>query len=425
MKTWGLSRRDWILVLMVGGIVGVYAVIDDLRGGGDGALPAPGPASPESPAFDEGSPGAGWGGESAAATRASGGPSGTPAGVTRLRPHTVIDRSGFGQPVEAVSVLVPDGWRFESRVTWKGEGGFCSGDHAGVFWDATSPDGSAAVGSRPAILVSNWPDTFQGQGVAPTGYCHLGEVQSNREFVERVLVPIVSPGNRIVEVEEITDLPAEVRQQAQARSAQDAMIGGRTTPSGTAVVTRTPDGRHEEMILVFYFVTEHPAPSPWVPGFRMVLTTTPLVVRAPAGAPERAVSMAATILSTVRFNPGWQRAIQEIDRKLTEIAVRGAAERSQILANSFREVGEIQMSGWRERTEADWRGAQSVADALAGLDRRVDPHTGREVRLDATGTRFFANAAGEFLVVDAPDLDPRRLFPSEEWREMPSANRPR
>lgn len=397
-----LTPRDWIMVLVIGGAVAAWAVLDDPEGSAAGA---PGEHA------------------DAASPRPSQGPA--PDGVTRLRPHTVVDRTGFGQPVEAVSVLVPDGWGFESRVTWAGEGGFCSGDHAGVFWQMTSPDGTLAISSHPAILVSTWPDTFQDKGLQPTGYCHLGSVESHRQFAEQVLVPIVRPGNRILEVEEITDLPPDLRGMAESRTALDAMVGGRTVPAGTSVVTRTPDGLYEELLLVTYLITDMPPPSPWVPPLRLVMTSTPLMVRAPAGEPERIVSLAATILATVRYNPGWQRAIQQLDDDISRIQAEGAGARSRILAESFREVGEIQMSGWQSRMDADWRGSRAVADALAGVSRQVDPHTGREVTLDGLGTRYFANAHGEYLVVDAPDVDPRRLFPSEDWREMGSANRPR
>jgi hypothetical protein len=410
-----MRRRDWAIALVVGSVIAAYAVMDDLGDRGDASAPAPGLASPDPVPGVEGTAG------TPPATTAGG----SAQGVTRLRAHTVVDRTGFEQPIEAVSVLVPDGWRFESRVTWTGEGGFCSADHAGVFWDAMSPDGDMAVGSRPAILVSTWPDTFQDRGVQANGYCHLGTIESHRQFAEQVLVPILRPGNRVVEVEEITEIPAELRQLAASRSAEDAVIGGRTVAAGTAVVSRTPDGRYDDAIVVFYLITDHPAPGPFVPPLRLVLTNTPLIVRAPAGDPDRVVSLAATILGTVRYNPAWQRAIQQVDANISRIQAQGAAERSRILANSFREVGEIQMSGWQSRMDADWRGTRSVTDALAGLDRRIDPHTGQEVRLDAGGTRYFANSAGEYLVVEAPDVDPRRLFPSEDWREMGSAARPR
>ncbi len=417
-----LNRRDWILVLSIGAIVGVYALLDSPprvtpeAGGDAGVAGSDGGAEQEPPAGVSSRMG------SAPAARAAGGTS--HAGVTRLRPRTVVDRTGFAEPVEALSVLVPEGWGFESLVRWVGEGGFCSGDHAGVSWAMTSGDGSMAIGAYPAILVSTWPDTFQDRGLQPTGFCHLGAVESHRQFAEQVLVPILRPGNRIVEVEEITDLPPELRRLAEEQSGQDAILGGRSTASGTAVVTRTPEGRHEELLVAFYIITDLPSPGPWIPPLRMVRTSTPLVIRAPAGEPERVVTLASTILATLRYNPAWQRAIRQVDENLTRIQVEGAAARSRILAESVREVGEIQMSGWQSRMEADWRGNRSVADALAGVTRRTDPHTGGEVTLEGLGRRYFANSRGEYLMVDAPDVDPRDLFPSEDWREMAPAHQP-
>jgi hypothetical protein len=417
-----LKRRDWILVLSIGALVGGYAVLDlvtrDGDSGGDRGVGGFTSESSAGPAPSTRGP------APVAATPSPGEVGGAAAGMIRLRSRTVMDRTGFAQPVEAVSVLVPHGWGFESQVRWTGEGGFCSGDHAGVSWAMTSPDGNMALGSYPAILVSTWPDTFQDRGLQPTGHCHLGAVESHLQFAEEVLIPILRPGNRILEVTEITDIPEELQRMAESRTAQDALLGGRSTAAGTAVVTLTPEGRHEELLLAYYLITDLPAPSPWVPPLRMVQTFNPLVIRAPAHEPERMASLASTVLSTVRYNPAWQRAIQQVDGNLSRIQVEGAAARSRILAESFREVGEIQMSGWESRMNADWRGNRSVADALAGVGRRVDPHTGSAVTLDGLATRYFANPHGEYLMVEAPDVDPRLLFPSEDWREMVPADRP-
>jgi hypothetical protein len=402
-KPFRLKTRAWVLILVIGGVVAAASIMDDF--GGD--------------ASDSGAPEVRGGGRAAV-------PAAVPEGVTRFRSAVVVDATGFGEPVEAVSVLVPEGWRFESRVTWTGEGGFCSGDHAGVFWRVESPEGGRAVASYPSLHISNWPDPFQSRGVAPRGHCHLGLVRTPQELARDVLVPTLLPGNRIESVEEIRerDIPEEMRRTAATLSEMNAMVGGRTWPGGVLVNTRTPDNRHEEAILVYFVTSEYEQLMPGVPAHRMIMTTSPMVLRAPVGEAGSFMPVAATILATVRFNPGWQRAIEELDRRITEMAVQGAAERSRILAQSAREVGEIQMSGWQNRMDANWRGAQSVSSALAGLSQRIDPHTGQQVGLDASGVRFFANPHGEYLVVQAPDVDPRRLYPSEDWREMGSATAP-
>jgi hypothetical protein len=358
-------------------------------------------------------------------SRAAGRGGEPPAGVTRFASHVVVDQSGFGQPVDAVSVLVPTGWRFTSRVIWTGENGFCSGDHAGVHWRVESPDGGRAVATHPAFLVANWPDLFQSRGVVPAGHCHLGQFESPRQFAERLLVPTLLPGNRIVSVDDIAEVPEGVRRAAASIQQTASMVGGRTRAGGVLVNTQSADGRLDEAIVVHFVDTEYAQYAPWAPANRMLVTTSPTVLRAPAGEMSDFAPLAAAILATVRVNPGWQRAIEAYDARITQIAVQGTADRSRILAESAREVGEIQMSGWQNRMDANWRGAQSVSSALAGLSQRIDPHTGQQVGLDASGVRFFANPQGEYLVVQAADVDPRRLYPSENWREMGSATAPR
>lgn len=406
-------------MLAMFGILAIYGLMDDsgvtaAENAGDLAGNVEGHAGGErsAPSEDAASP----------AARGVATPASTPAGITRLRSRTVVDESGFGQPVQAVSVLVPEGWTFESRVVWAGENGFCSGDHAGVFWSMSSPDGERAIQALPAILISNWPDTFQARALNPGGgHCFLGLFQSSRELAEQVLVPILRPGNRILEVEEISEVPDALRAQVEAQVHTNTMIGGRISAAGTAVLTRTADGRHDEGIISYHVTMDFPSPGFGIPGHRLAMTTTPFVLRAPVGELETLTPLAGTIGETIRVNPGWQRAIQAIENDLIRMQVRGAAERSQILANSFREVGEIQMSGWQNRMDANWRGTQQFSSAIMGVHQRIDPFTGQTIALDDAGRRFFANPAGEYLIVDAPDVDPGQLFPSENWQEMASA----
>ena len=412
MKIRSPKARDLMILAGVVGVIGVFGLMDD------GGVRAEEVAAPS----DEGVS------ERIQSPEPTVTPMVTPPapppsnGITRLRSRMVIDNTGFGQPVEAVSVLVPDGWAFESRVVWAGENGFCSGDYAGVFWSMTSPDGDYMIETRPALLISDQLDTFQSRGMDPRGgHCLLGSVQSARDLAERMLIPVLRPANRIIELGELSEVPEALQEQAAVQAQSVALVGGRVGVAGTAIMTRTPNDRHDEAIVLFHVEMEFPSPGFGVPGQSFTITTPPFILRAPADEIDKLVPLAATIGETVRFNPGWQRAIQQLDSNITRAMVQGAAERSQILANSAREVGEIQMSSWQNRMDANWRGTQQFSSAIMGVDQRVDPFTGETVALDGAGRRFFANSTGEYLIVDAPDIDPRTLFPSESWQEMESA----
>jgi hypothetical protein len=58
--------------------------------------------------------------------------------VERVR---LLDTMGFDRPVEAISFLVPRGWRTEGGVVWKGIGG-CRAEIVQWQMSATSPDGA-------------------------------------------------------------------------------------------------------------------------------------------------------------------------------------------------------------------------------------------------------------------------------------------
>src|SRR5690606_32641400 len=63
----------------------------------------------------------------------------------------VIDQTGFGQPVEAVSLLVPKGWQLDGKILWSMPGQGCEGTNQQI--QISSPDGKIQIRFNPLY---NW-----------------------------------------------------------------------------------------------------------------------------------------------------------------------------------------------------------------------------------------------------------------------------
>ena len=65
----------------------------------------------------------------------------------------IIDNTGFSQPQEAYSMLLPDGWQQQSDIIWNGPGTDCAGTFKQL--KASSADNKFSLEMYPDILY-NW-----------------------------------------------------------------------------------------------------------------------------------------------------------------------------------------------------------------------------------------------------------------------------
>lgn len=390
-------------------------------------------------------------------------------GAIRLAPHTIIDRRGFGRPLEAYHVLVPSGWRVESDVFWGNPmTGPCAAREGAPVMRLTSPDGRRSFEMAPGHFLTqetadlNWSvippmmqpamrnypaelqhadaqkaDTFRRMG----GSCHVGRAADALDAARRYVAPALRPNARIVDARPIPTLQQAVaahraeatRGVAQQMAAQGLRFQTFTDAVSVRLALTDANGRPIEERLEFGLsgaATSFEIPGlsannyPIAFGVRTTteLQTTPVVVmRAPQGELDEMESIARAIMASMRAHPGHRAAMELYEAEMARIVNRGAADRAEILNAAYNSVSDMQMRGWRQRQGVQDRGQAALVDAARGVDRRIDPISGVEVHLPDTGAGFYANGRGEYLVMTRPGFTPAELFPGETWREMAPA----
>ena len=136
--------------------------------------------------------------------------------LERVRFH---DSTGFEQPAEAFSVLVPRGWTHDGGIVWKSLQA-CRGEMVSSRWSVSSPDGAIRFESLP---IHSWGiasdpmmlQTMQMQ--AQQGGCGVGQPIGAEQYLRQVMGPRELQGAAITEVR-----PNELARQDLQRVAEES-----------------------------------------------------------------------------------------------------------------------------------------------------------------------------------------------------------
>ena len=100
----------------------------------------------------------------------------------------LLDSMGFDRPVEAMSILVPRGWKTEGGVTWKGIGG-CRAEIVTFQISATSPDGAIrflVLPLRSFIAFQNQMSQQAAMVAAQQGGCQVYPPFNAAQYLENL-----------------------------------------------------------------------------------------------------------------------------------------------------------------------------------------------------------------------------------------------
>jgi len=466
-----VSKGHWILAGAVGAAIGVASCAGSEgveRSDGGRALASSLDSEAVVPAAEVASAGSNAPrytlARSNVVSRVRGVASPAPDAGTRLSPRPIIDRQGFGSPIEAYSVLVPDGWSFESEVVWLGPGGRCGPGYAQPVFLMESPDGSRAIevalGVKAELTAVDLdPSTANSPFAQPyievqrqtraemeaksreyqtTGpNCQVGRPTNHRDFVERSVVSAMRPDSRIVGLEPDPAIRAMLQPLeatgAEMRAMSSPGMQADQTIETTKLTLEGTDARGRPSVEILKFGTvvqwltsvfEGLTPD----GMRMVhmgqlsvtshQTTWITAYRAPKGELADFEPLVGAIMASLRANPRWQAAFNQFLANITRIQNQGAMERSRIMAETQNSISDMQMEGWRRRQDSQDRSAKAFVNSIRGVEQRIDPSTGFVVDVPNTGYEYYSDGQGNILIIDTPGVEPHDLFPDEDWQVM-------
>jgi hypothetical protein len=336
----------------------------------------------------------------------------------------LIDPSGFGEPVEAVSFLVPKGWKLQGGVQWR-VGHPCMNEAVAVRWTASSPDGSMHLDGFPT---RSWqwaddPMALQSLQANQQGYgrsCDVLPAYDAGEFIkQQFLAELGNPS--IVAIERADQLARSMEEQARKNAVAMQQAGVQNVafrPTAVKARLRWSDGTEGTLLCsvdqtVMYiqnFMTGG------MSGNYQCQSNFRLLARYPAGKQEEAERIMATAIASTRINPGWQQAVSQVFNNVARMEQVEIAKRAGIWREAQQYSSDLQRRTWEEGQASRDRINTQWGQVIRGVDEWKDPN-GSNIELSAGYNEAWSRPDGTYILSNDPLFDPSVVF-QEDWKRM-------
>ena len=358
--------------------------------------------------------------------------SGAPAQGTTDGRYVVLartrfwDKAMFDPPVEAFSLLFPQGWHVDGGVQWKGVHE-CRGDIVSNVVTATSPDGALTYRVSPSRSFSYADDAMMMQALqagAQAGGCGVNEPFDAARYVEGrarkdlgAQAKNIRPDTARMAVMQERDAQANAiaRQYGTGMEQTTTMAyGDLAFPDGTAGLLH---------VGVTNLITRRPD---MLTGRTTTFSTTSVfheaMIRFPAARRDEAVKTFATIQTSFRANPAWQQAKDAFLTKLGNVEHQGRMERLRIQAAAGQAAHEArtaasdaQQRSWESRQAADDVAHKRFIQSIREVETFVD--AAGTVELSAGYDGAWSRGDGTYLLATG-GFDPVQELKDSRWTKM-------
>lgn len=338
-------------------------------------------------------------------------PSQGPA-TSALRPGTVkLTRYAVRDPgvdnIEAVSFLIPAGWRAEGGIRWFPELRVL----ANLLMRISDPQTGAAIEFLPVQFYFYRKMPLQ----QPNGSSYMGRVlwppiQDITQFIQTMYLggPLARlRGARRVAVQDMPQVAALARQLESASHAKSEKIRFEYEEQGQA---------WEEdvyLTLVYQFVQD----------MAIWRSDRAYSFRAPRGMLDRLTPLMTAVVSTARINLDWfvQYAFAGhlFDERMRQ-GLRGAAALGETVRRNNDELRQMFEQSYRERMAADDRIQQRFTEYIRGVETYQNPYDGRAVQLPSSYSHVWVNQNGEYILSNEANFNPN-VGSNIDWRPVEKA----
>lgn len=368
---------------------------------------------------------------SPAAPRNAAGATGT--GYQRMRLVRVMDAQGWGQPVEALRLLVPSDWRTEGGVNWVSDPG-CPSNIIQLRFRATAPDGVTGIEFLPAYTWAAADDPSMQQILARNAQsrsgCNPGPAVGAVDFLRGMLVPRLRPDARIVGAEPLPSATRELQKGFAAMNQQFAAAGLETMRTGDVgrvrLTVRSGNGEAEESITASVVANismglDTAAAMQGNYGAKSrnyQLTAQDIwVARAPRGQLDGRAPLFAQMLGTIQVNPQYVAAVSQFYAAIGRINAQANADRARIWRDAQAHIEKTRQETAAYRSQVQERIQEQFGQVIRGVDSYVDPRSNERVELSAGYRNAWSNGKGEYILSDSVNFDPRVTL-QEDWTQM-------
>ncbi len=361
----------------------------------------------------------------------------TAGNAWRVRRASVVDEHGFERPVRALSLFLPVDWRLQSGIEYARAAG-CPANLVHLAFRASSPDGSLGLEMLPGS-VWQWaadPEAVQmmrmnNAQMSRYGLqgCPVMPAMTAAEYLRRVAIPQARPGARLDAVEPMPELAAQVQLKAHQQEQLAGTMGMRVRFQADVARARIDyirDGRAaEEWITAVVFTAAMPGPSlnPRTKGMGQTMyysceASYLFAARAPAGELQGHERFFLMLISSVQLDAEWQARITQAAAQMNAENGAAAAQRSAIIADAGRQIGEMTARGYAQRSRMEDSSAKQFDQYIRGVQTYRNPATGETVELSNEYGRAWANGRNEYILSDSATFNPNVALHSGSWTEL-------
>jgi hypothetical protein len=336
-----------------------------------------------------------------------------------MTPHTFNDPQSGNMPSH--TVLAPKGWTVEGGAYWAGAQLF--GILPSQNIKVTAPDGRrvhvgpslTCVDIRPSAQAMQMGATRPPEGQIDNGlpliYMPDNLAQWQAWMAQKTL-PQERPGARDIQVRvtvvpELTQLmhrqlaPLAEQQQQLNVQARQLNLAMQHFIDGAVLAFEcryTQDGRQWDELIVFGIA--HMGTHSQT-GTQLRWGIEPNVAyRAPAGQLEQAMPLLMAIANSVQPTPQWAKMKADHVAAMNRIALKGAADRSRIIAQANAEINQIIREGFEQRQAAQDRTHEKFINAIREVENYTVPGSSTQVQLPNSYKHVFANGNGEYILTN-------------------------
>lgn len=328
----------------------------------------------------------------------------SPAGSMRFTRLSVKD-PGINN-IEAVSFLIPAGWKAEGGVQW-------FPDHsilANLLMKITDPQTGAAVEFLP---LQNF--TWLTQMVVPMqpGTNYMGNIicqpiMDVAQFIQIFYAPTALRQLQNAKIVANEDLPKVAAQVAQMHGGQSAAKSGRVRYEYQ--VSNQPWEEDVYVTLVY---------NPFQLGTIWSVTSAHSF-RAPKGQLDRLTPVMNTMINTLRLSPDWYGGymyVQKLFYDRMNQGIRNARAISETITRNSEEIRQMFSESYRQRSQSQDRISRSYSEYIRGVETYRNPYEDRPVQLPSGYTNAWVNRSGEYILSPQAGFDPN-VGSNIEWRRL-------
>jgi len=359
--------------------------------------------SPEAPAAPGASPGA---------QRQSGNPGEkTPTGIAPAAGTLTFTRLSITDPqmnnVEAVSLLVPEGWKHQGGVQW-------FHDHsilANLLLTVSDPSTGAQMQYLP---IQNFTHIDQPIMPMQVGQNYMGNIvcppiTDIAEFIQQFYAPQALPHLQSAQRTSVTDLP-----QYAAKCAQDWGGGeGRAAKVRYQFDHNGTPWTEEITVCLVYLRNKQHAMTSWS-------VYTAHSFRAPTEHFDRLHPIAGVSFNSVRLGQDWFSGYAYVKQLFTKRMWQGIQD-SVAFAKKYRETQEeirqMYADAFRERSESQERISREYGKMLSGVEHYTNPYEQKPVELPSGYKEVWVSPQGQYVLSEQVGYDPN-VGSNVEWRRM-------